>query len=117
MAHDLDGARHLVGGGHEVIHIYIGLEADLPVAEEDEVLSFAVGLVFPSPDIIALSTLPLVVAAPLVGVGIPVGAACEAVGLHVAGVVGGVVPEGADVGGVMGLPVVVDLDDLVENLS
>ena len=93
VAHDLDGTCYFVGSRHEVIHIYIGLEADLPVAEEDEVLTFAVGLVLPVGTVVRLCAFPLVVAAPFVGVGVPVGTACEAVGFHIAGVVGGVVPE------------------------
>ena len=115
VAHDFDGTSYLVGGWHEVVHINIGLEADLPIAKEYEILTFAVGGVFPVTDIIALGPFPLVVATPLVGVGVPVSTAREAVSLHIAGVVGGVVPEGTDIGCVVSLPVVVDLHNHVKN--
>ena len=117
MAHHFDGAGHLIGGRYEVVHVDIGLEANLPVAEEDKVLSFAVGGILPVADVVALGAFPLVMAAPLIGVGIPVGTAREAVGLHVAGVIGSMIPEGTNIGSVVGLPVVVDLDYHVQDFA
>ena len=47
VTHHLDGSSYLVGSRHEVIHIDIGLETNLPIAEEHEVLTLAISLVFP----------------------------------------------------------------------
>ena len=113
VAHDFDGASYFIRGGYEVIHVNVCLEADLPIAKENKVLSLAISLVLPVGTVITFRTLPFVVAAPFVRVGVPICAACEAVGFHVASVVGGMIPKRADVGRVVGLPVVVDTDNHV----
>ena len=117
VAHYLDGTCHFVRSRHEIVHIYICLETDLPVAEKHEIVTFTICLVAPFADVVALGTLPFVVAAPSVGVGIPLWAPCQTVGFHVAGVIGSVVPECADVGRVVRLPVVIHFHNHVQNFG
>jgi len=94
----------------QVVEIGISLKADLPVAEQDMVVGLAV-IVFPLAAVRTLGALPLVMLGPAAGILQVVLLARQSVGLHVAGMVGGVVPERADLRLVGGLPVCVDLVD------
>ena len=98
----------VVGG--EVVKVDVGLETRLPVAEEHVVVGLAVG-VFPLRAVVALGAFPLVVLGPGFRIGTVGFVAGEEVGFHVAGVVGGVVPECPHFGLVFGLPVLVHLVD------
>ncbi len=111
VAHHLTGPRHLTLVGRQLVEVDVGLETYLPVAEEHVVLAFAVVLVFPLGRVGLGGSLPLVVLGPARAVVQHLLVVQQFIHFDVAGVVGGVVPEGAHLGLVVRLPVGVHLAD------
>ena len=116
VAHHLQSTGYAVAIGltvaaapGDVVEVDVGLETNLPVAEKHIVLSLAIVLVSPLGRICLRGPLPAVVLRPSQGVLQKLAVAREAVGLHVARVIGGIVPEGAHLRLVVGLPIVVHL--------
>lgn len=68
-------------------------------------------VVSPAGAVGAFGAFPLVMVGPGDGVVEPCGVADKAIGLHVGGMVGGIVPEGICLGGMVFLPFVVDVGD------
>jgi hypothetical protein len=77
----------------QLVQVSIGLEADLPVAEQDVIVGLAV-LVLPLALVGRLGALPLIVLRPILRVLEPRLVAGDAVGLDIPGVIGGDIPEG-----------------------
>ena len=109
ILHDLACACYLCGivGGVEVVEVGIDLEAHLVVAEEHVVGRLAVG-VFPLALVGARGALPVVAHGPCGGEVEVLLVVRDGVGLHVADVINGSVPEVVAVRGVALLPCLVD---------
>ena len=116
IAHHLLGTRHLPLVGREVVEVDVRLEADLPVAEEHIVLSLAISLVFPFGRVGFGGAFPLVVLRPSDAVVEHLLVLEQSIHLHVARVIGGIVPKRTHFGRVVALPVVVHTSDDVSHL-
>ena len=108
--HNFTCASNAFVVGQDVVEVGISLEAYLPVAKEYVVIAFAIA-VFPVGAVVALGAFPLVVLGPFFGVFTVGVITSEEVGLHVAGVISGIVPKGSYLGSVVALPIGVDLVD------
>ena len=110
-------AHHLLGSLYtdiillDLVQIDIRLKADLPVAKEHIVLAFTIVLVLPLGRIRLFRPFPLVMLCPTDTVVEHLFILQQVVHLHITGVVGSVIPEGAHLGFVMGLPVGVHPSD------
>ena len=102
--------------GKDAVQVGVGLEAYLPVAEKHMVVGLAV-VVAPFRAVVSLGALPFVVLGPSLRIVEPRFVAGEEIGLHIARVVGGVVPESACLRRIGGLPVVVHFFDYVAHAS
>ena len=115
VAHHFFGARHfllrLLACFVQIVEVDVGLEADLPVAEEHIILSFAVLPVFPFLRIGFCGTLPMVVFSPTDAVFQHLPVLQQVIHFHIACMVGRMVPEGSDLSRIVGLPVGVCLSD------
>ena len=94
-AHHLLGACHLVFGREHCVQVQIGLEADLPVAEQHVLHRLAVLLVLPLRRVLLTGALPEVAVGPLLRVVHPCHVAEREERFHVARVIDGRVPERA----------------------
>ena len=120
-------AHHLLGACHSFLsplssHLYIikvniGLETNLPVAEEHVVLSLTVGLVFPFAGVSLARTLPLVVLGPFYAIVEHLLVLQQFIHLYVSSMIGCIVPERAHFRLVVLLPVGVHLPDYVPHLG
>ena len=107
VRHNLLRTGYLIIGRVQGIHVNVGLETNLPVAEEHEILALPVSLVLPVPLVIAVCAPPTVMFAPLLAVIVICRLACQAVGFHVSGVISGIVPERTHLGRIVRLPIIV----------
>ena len=109
IPHHLASPGHTSVVGHHAVEVDISLETRLPVAEEHVLVVLAVLLVLPLPLVPLLCSLPLVVLRPPFAVAQVSLLAGKTECLHVARVIGCLVPEGAHLCRMALLPCVVHL--------
>ena len=108
IVHHLFCPTDLIVVGVHLIHVEIGLEANLPVAEEHMLHRLAILFVEPFRAVGLRRPTPLVVTSPFVAILEVSSASGEFVSLHVSGEIRSVVPERAYLRGISRLPLVVD---------
>ena len=107
VRHYLLSTGYLIIGRIQIIHVDVGLETNLPVAEQHEILPLAIRLVLPVPFVVAVCAPPTVMLAPLLTVFIISSLPSQPVSFHVSGVISGVVPKSTRLGRIVRLPIVI----------
>ena len=108
--HDFACTGNLVVVRQDVVEVHIRLETNLIIAEKHVFIAFAIRIL-PLGLVLFLGTLPLVVLGPSLGIGTIGFVAGQEIGFHVAGVIGGIVPERTHFRLVVGLPIRIHLVD------